>query len=194
MKKALLFLFALLIPGLIHAQLNPQLKFHYALADEIMVSPGLDGGPGYGANKLLNLGLRYFIPTGNHSGWSTGVDLLDFEVEISPNLPPGEEEILSYEEITMISVPVTYNVFIVKNYIFFGVGANIDIEVDHRQGESTENQNGLGFNLNLGGNYYFGHLMLTVNPYLQMHSLLNTKQNQPKLLHAGVKLGIGYQF
>jgi hypothetical protein len=192
MKFRFIFLLAILISNLAYSQSKNNLSLVYGAAGNIVDIHGVIGDFGYNAGSTTLFGISYVRTLTHEFSLESGIIYSDNQTQLS-SIQAGREFIYN-EHIKMLSVPLLLRRNFLK-YFYFNFGLNIDAQTNYTNDGSALNQSGIGYEMNLGGQYNFNHFTVFVAPFFQAHGLIRFNDNQTgNLLDTGIKFGAGFKF
>ena len=162
-------------------------------AANIITFNTMDGGRSYTGDNYYTLALNYLYTINRTFQLETGVEYSKYHFNHSGISGDGSH--FDYEsDYFLLSVPATVRINFEK-FFFFNAGFSFDFNIND-QGYSID-QSGIGALMGLGFNFPFkSGLGLFVNPYLQLHHIIDFKQgnNAYKLFKGGIRIGLSYTF
>ncbi|MFP4472122.1 MAG: hypothetical protein ACLFPE_15675 [Bacteroidales bacterium] len=194
MKKLLLTLVILLTATSIYSQ-GRYISAYYGMAENALIRyQSLDGAASYNGKGTPLIGIRYRQSISNTFDIEAGAEYVENRIEITPAFYPGIDMTPRETEIELVSFPVFLRHEISKHLFIHG-GPLIDVEINRKTGQSTDNQSGLGFGLGLGGRLPTGSFEFFIDPFINLRAILPFEKDNhhQHLLEAGVKLGVGYR-
>lgn len=178
----------------IHAQ-QRYISAHYGMAGNALIRyQSLDGAASYEGKGATMFGIRYRQSISNTFDIEAGAEYVKNRIEITPAFHPGIDMTPREAEIELVSFPVFLR-HEMLDYLFVHGGMLIDVEINRKTDQSTDNQSGLGFGLGLGGRLPAGNFEFFVDPFINLRAVLPFEKDNhhQHLLEGGVKLGVGYR-
>jgi len=192
MKFRILFLLTVLISGTAYSQSQNYISLLYGTAGNIVDIHGVKGDFGYNAGSATLFGMSYVKGLTHEFSFESGIIYSDNQTQLSSS--PSGRVVIYNEHIKMVSVPILLRRNFLK-YFYFNFGLNVDVETNYPNDGSALNQSGIGYEMNLGGQYNFSHFTVFAAPFFQAHGLIRFNDNNTgNLLDGGIKFGAGFNF
>jgi hypothetical protein len=189
--RCILFL-AILLSGVAYSQSKNDISLVYGTAGNIVDIHGVKGDFGYNAGSATLFGMSYVRNLTHAFSIESGIIYSDNQTQLS-STPSGHVFIYN-EHIKMLSLPILLRRNFLK-YFYFNFGLTTDIQVGYINDGSALNQSGIGYEMNLGGQYTFDHFTVFAAPFFQAHGLIRFNDNNTgNLLDGGIKFGAGFSF
>jgi len=195
MKNHYVILFLLISAVNSYSQSSNRLIVNYGITSQILIGDHLDGAGGQDGKGGNVFGVRYIRTTTGKISLETGLEYSRYQFSISPAFHPGIDMTARKENVELISVPLFANYSFAK-YLFVNGGLIADFQLNKKTTDAVDRQSGVGLGIGFGGKYDFRAITLSINPYLQQHSIIpiEKSRNQERLLEAGIRFGVGYRF
>jgi hypothetical protein len=192
MKLRFILAAIILLSGGAYSQSKNNISVVYGTAGNVVDIHGVIGDFGYNAGNATLFGLSYVRILTQSFSIQSGIIFSDNKTQLT-SIQGSRGEFIYNEPIKMLSVPILLRRNFLK-YFYFNFGLSVDMQANPSDGY-TLNQAGIGYEMDLGGQYNFGHLSLFAAPFFRAHGLIRFNNNNTgNLLDAGVKFGSGYNF
>lgn len=193
MKFRCILLLAIFLSAVAYSQSKNTLSLVYGTAENIVDIHGVKGDFGYNAGNAALFGLSYVRSLTGSFSIESGIIFSDNKTQLT-SIQGGRGEFIYNEHIKMLSLPILLRRNFLK-YFYFNFGLLTDIEVNYPNDGYALNQSGIGYEMNLGGQYNFNHFTVFAAPFFQAHGLIRFNDNNTgNLLDGGIKFGAGFNF
>jgi len=152
----------------------------------------LDGAASYIGDGFFSLGINYIKPVKTWLEFETGLEYEKHNILVKPNLPPDADNSIYNSQFSLLNIPVTLRVNLLK-YFFINGGLFLDMDID--TSSPIDSQTGVGglFGIAVKYDFDFG-VSIFMNPYSKFHSLLpfSMEDYHQKVYESGIRFGISY--
>lgn len=152
----------------------------------------LDGGAGYQGDKFLTVGATWIIRFKPWLEAETGLDFSRHSFLILPNLPPDFDASPRKSDITMLVVPLSVRINLLR---YFFLNGGILLNMDMTPNSQISSQTGIGIMLGAGLRYEFSSgFQFFLNPYGRMHALIpfSGSRYPQRSVEEGIRIGMAF--
>ena len=183
-------------------QKNNTLAINYGCGGNLVLVNAFEKREGYSNDGMFSIGISYqhklsgTLAIKTELNYSKNNILINFDnIQLPPYLAPSSRHFDDSKSTTeLLSIPLYINYQFTK-LLFIEGGPIIDIYDPRFLTKSILNHIGIGAGIGVGGIYNYNNFNLTLNPFVNYHSIINFSPfNRNNLCTFGVKCSVGYSF
>jgi len=196
MRTLLLILILLFSFNTSFAQNKQIISVQLGKANNLMIrNTNLVGSGSVEGKGSILFGVDYQTYKKARLSYQIGLDFSKNNFELTPAFQPDIDMSPHKKEVKIIGLHFLANFTFLK-YAFVNGGVLLDYDMSPEDYSGIDNQSGLGISAGIGGKYQFSDFEISINPFVNSHSIIPFKESnyQQHLWQAGIKFGVGYVF